>query len=90
MCGITGMVGLSDPSLLEAMTASLRHRGPDAHGFANGDGWALGHRRLSIIDLEGGAQPMASRDRRQWVSYNGEVYNFRELRAQLEDLGHTF
>ncbi|MEM7156184.1 MAG: asparagine synthase (glutamine-hydrolyzing) [Myxococcota bacterium] len=90
MCGITGMVGFSDPSLLEAMTASLRHRGPDAYGYAHGDGWALGHRRLSIIDLEGGAQPMASADRGQWVSYNGEVYNFRELRAQLEDLGHTF
>jgi asparagine synthase (glutamine-hydrolysing) len=90
MCGITGMVGLADRELLATMTAALRHRGPDADGLELGDGWALGHRRLSIIDLEGGAQPMASADGSCWVTYNGEIYNFRELRTQLQARGHAF
>lgn len=90
MCGITGMVGFADRELLATMTAALRHRGPDADGLALGDGWGLGHRRLSIIDLSGGAQPMASADGSCWVTYNGEIYNFRELRAQLQARGHVF
>ncbi len=90
MCGITGLVGFADRPLLETMTATLRHRGPDADGIELGEDWGLGHRRLSIIDLSGGAQPMADPDRTHWLSYNGEIYNFRELRAQLTALGHTF
>lgn len=90
MCGITGLVGLADRSLLETMTRALRHRGPDAEGLELGEDWGLGHRRLSIIDLAGGAQPMASPDRTQWLTYNGEIYNFRELRTQLEARGHAF
>jgi asparagine synthase (glutamine-hydrolysing) len=90
MCGITGMVGFADRELLATMTAALHHRGPDADGLHVGEGWGLGHRRLSIIDLEGGAQPMASADGTCWVSYNGEIYNFRELRAQLQVRGHAF
>ncbi|MCA9705266.1 MAG: asparagine synthase (glutamine-hydrolyzing) [Myxococcales bacterium] len=90
MCGITGLVGLADRPLLEAMTATLRHRGPDAEGIALGEGWALGHRRLSIIDLAGGAQPMTSADGAQVLTYNGEIYNFRELRQQLQARGHAF
>jgi asparagine synthase (glutamine-hydrolysing) len=90
MCGITGMVGLADRELLARMTATLRHRGPDADGLQLGEGWGLGHRRLSIIDLEGGAQPMASADGSCWVSYNGEIYNFRALRAELQARGHAF
>jgi asparagine synthase (glutamine-hydrolysing) len=90
MCGITGMVGMADRELLATMTATLRHRGPDADGLQLGEGFGLGHRRLSIIDLEGGAQPMASPDGTCWVSYNGEIYNFRELRAQLAARGHAF
>ncbi|MEX1363179.1 MAG: asparagine synthase (glutamine-hydrolyzing) [Nannocystaceae bacterium] len=90
MCGITGLVGLADRPLLQSMTAALRHRGPDADGIAIGDGFGLGHRRLSIIDLEGGAQPMSSADGTCWLSYNGEIYNFRELRAQLQRAGHAF
>lgn len=90
MCGITGMVGFADRSLLATMTATLRHRGPDADGLQLGEGWGFGHRRLSIIDLEGGAQPMQSADGSCWVTFNGEIYNFRELRAQLEARGHAF
>ncbi len=90
MCGIIGLVGMADRSLLEAMTATLRHRGPDDDGLVVGEGWGFGHRRLSIIDRSGGAQPMASRDRTQWLTFNGLIYNFRELRAQLEQQGHTF
>jgi asparagine synthase (glutamine-hydrolysing) len=90
MCGITGMVGLADRELLATMTATLRHRGPDADGLELGEGWGLGHRRLSIIDLSGGAQPMQSADGSCWVTYNGEIYNFRELRTQLQARGHAF
>lgn len=90
MCGITGLVGLADRPLVEAMTATLRHRGPDADGIATGDSWTLGHRRLSIIDLQGGAQPMASADGTCWLTYNGEIYNFQQLRDELSGLGHAF
>src|SRR5690606_35371312 len=65
-------------------------RGRDAEGIEIGQGGGLRHRRLSIIDLENGAQPMQSANGSVWVSYNGEIYNFRELRAQLERLGHAF
>ena len=66
------------------MTNALQHRGPDGEGIYCYDDWAIGHRRLSIIDLEAGQQPMWSEDNRFVISYNGELYNFRSLRADLE------
>lgn len=72
------------------MTNSLRHRGPDGQGMHVHGPAALGHRRLSIIDLVSGAQPMANEDDRVWVTYNGELYNFVELRDQLKAAGHVF
>ena len=90
MCGITGVVGWVDARALGAMTETLRHRGPDADGVHVGDRWGFGHRRLSIIDLAGGAQPMATPDGRYFVSYNGEIYNFVGLRRELADLGYAF
>lgn len=90
MCGIAGMLGQTDRALLEAMTTAIRHRGPDGEGFEVGDGFGFGHRRLAIIDIAGGAQPMWSENRRYVVNFNGEIYNFRALRAELEALGHHF
>ncbi len=77
---------------IERMTGLLFHRGPDSSGFhiAEGSPAGLGHRRLSIIDLQGGAQPMCVRDGTLWITYNGEVYNFPELREELEGRGHKF
>jgi asparagine synthase (glutamine-hydrolysing) len=72
------------------MTDALAHRGPDGRGLSGGAGWGFGHRRLSIIDLAGGAQPMASADGTHTITFNGEIYNYIELRAQLERLGHAF
>ena len=95
MCGIAGIVDLTgtrelDAGLLRRMTDALTHRGPDESGVHQAPGVGLGHRRLSIIDLASGQQPMASDDRRCWLTYNGEIYNFRELRGELEDAGHVF
>lgn len=96
MCGICGEVvfGGHDDSSLErvaAMAKELVHRGPDGYGLWHEDGTVLGHRRLSIIDLtEAASQPMTSPDGRWVISYNGEVYNFRELRRELEAGGETF
>ena len=89
MCGIAGFTWLhsapADPeALVRAMTAPLAHRGPDGEGFRLESGIALGHRRLSIIDPAGGAQPMASSNGRYHIVYNGEIYNYIELRAELE------
>ncbi len=83
MCGVAGIFNLDgrpvSPSLLEAMTASLAHRGPDGEGIYTDGPIGLGHRRLSVIDLSSaGAQPMESADGRFVISYNGEVFNFRE------------
>ena len=95
MCGICGQYDFGkgqpvDGRVIEAMSAALVHRGPDDQG-AHVDGViGLGFRRLSIIDLEGGHQPMADGDRTVWVVFNGEIYNFRELRRELETLGHRF
>jgi asparagine synthase (glutamine-hydrolysing) len=75
---------------VQQMTATLRHRGPDDHGFLNSDGASFGVRRLSIIDVSGGHQPIASEDGSVTVVLNGEIYNYRELRAQLEGRGHSF
>ena len=90
MCGIDGFWGRPDRALLEAMTESQRHRGPDDEGYFEADCASLGFRRLSIIDIEHGHQPMATDDDLLHIVYNGEVYNFRELRAELEPLGHEF
>jgi len=72
------------------MTQAVAHRGPDGVGFLQRDGVALGHRRLAIIDPETGQQPMSNEDQTVWVTYNGEMYNFAELREELEQQGHRF
>ena len=95
MCGITGILNLDgDPvaqTVLHEMTAALVHRGPDAEGYFSDGALGLGHRRLAIIDLTAaGQQPMATDGRPLVLSYNGEVYNFRELRSELEAKGHSF
>ena len=92
MCGIAGFVGPGDRSDLERMTRALRHRGPDGEGFHCDeiDRVFLGHRRLSVIDISGGAQPMWNEDRDVAVIFNGEIYNHIELRNELEARGHEF
>lgn len=94
MCGISGIFDLSgtpiDASLLSRMTLTMAHRGPDGTGqFIDGE-VGLGHRRLSIIDVEGGDQPIGNEDRSIQVVFNGEIYNFLELRDELERMGHVF
>ena len=90
MCGIAGFWGPPDRALLATMTARIAHRGPDGEGFFEHEHASLGHRRLAIIDPEGGDQPLATPDGLVQLTYNGEVYNFRELRRELEAAGHTF
>jgi asparagine synthase (glutamine-hydrolysing) len=94
MCGITGIVQLDGQNasleLLQKLTKCISHRGPDDEGFKQLGAAALGHRRLSIIDLSGGAQPLCNEDETVWIAFNGEIYNFPELRAELEDKGHRF
>jgi asparagine synthase (glutamine-hydrolysing) len=90
MCGITGAVPGIDPGLLRRMTAALAHRGPDGDGYFSAPEASLGHRRLAIIDLRGGAQPITTPDGRFTLIFNGEIYNFRALRSELESLGEQF
>src|SRR5687767_6811987 len=94
MCGIVGIVnGESkrvDDALLERMCNAIRHRGPDDDGFYINGAVGLGMRRLSIIDLAFGQQPIHNQDRSSWIVFNGEIYNYLELREKLEKLGHTF
>jgi asparagine synthase (glutamine-hydrolysing) len=93
MCGICGIVstdGAVDPAQLAAMSATLVHRGPDSDGSFIENGAALAARRLAIIDLETGDQPIANEDGTLHVVQNGEVYNYRELRRELERVGHRF
>ncbi len=90
MCGICGFVGIREDGLLERMTEALVHRGPDGSGYFRDGDVGLGHRRLSIIDLEGGWQPLYNEDRSIAVICNGEIYNYRELRAELAANGHQF
>lgn len=94
MCGIAGILKMDgspvEPGRIATMTRQLAHRGPDGEGFLERGPVALGHRRLSIIDLDGGQQPMSNEDGQVWVTFNGEIYNFRELRSQLERTGHRF
>src|SRR5882672_244800 len=94
MCGIAGIVRSDrshvDQALLARMCAAIRHRGPDDDGFYVNGPVGLGMRRLSIIDLKGGQQPIHNQDRTAWIVFNGEIYNYRELREKLEKLGDTF
>ena len=94
MCGICGILNLDDQpvagEVLHAMTDLLRHRGPDDEGYFLEGGIGLGFRRLAIIDLSGGRQPMANEDGALQVVFNGEIYNFRDLRSQLQQQGHIF
>lgn len=90
MCGICGMFGKTDARLLETMTNSMSHRGPDDSGYYNRGPVALGHRRLSIIDINGGRQPMTNEDGTVILVCNGEIYNFRKLRELLQAKGHAF
>lgn len=94
MCGIVGIVrsdnGTVDHALVSRMCAAIRHRGPDEDGFYLKEKVGLGMRRLSIIDLAGGQQPIHNQDKSAWIVFNGEIYNYRELREKLEKLGHTF
>lgn len=95
MCGIAGYFDQREhraipESLLRAMTDVIAHRGPDGSGYYRAPGIGLGHRRLSIIDIAGGIQPMPSADGKIQVIFNGEIYNFREVRRELQALGHVF
>ena len=95
MCGICGVLHFdgqsADPEVLGRMTEAIRHRGPDAGNTYLDGPVGLGHRRLSIIDLSAaGTQPMTNEDSSLWVIYNGEIYNFAEIRAELETRGHIF
>jgi len=94
MCGIVGIVrsdGVDiDRGLLDQMCEAIRHRGPDDDGFYVNGPVGLGMRRLAIIDLKTGHQPIHNSDRSSWIVFNGEIYNYLELREKLEKLGHTF
>ena len=95
MCGICGQYNFGDHApvvrrTLERMTGTIAHRGPDDEGYYIAGDVGLGFRRLSIIDLAGGHQPMSDQENSVWVVFNGEIYNFPELRRQLEAFGHTF
>jgi asparagine synthase (glutamine-hydrolysing) len=94
MCGIAGILSFDaqPPRVQElaAMAQALRHRGPDGTGFYRDNHAGLAHTRLSVIDLEGGAQPMRNEDGSVWSAVNGEIFNYRALRAQLEQCGHRF
>src|SRR4030095_16296584 len=94
MCGIAGIVRSDgrpiDRDELRDMCRVMVHRGPDDEGVHLGDGVGLAMRRLSIIDLQSGHQPVANEDHSIWVVFNGEIYNYRQLRTELERRGHTF
>ncbi|MDA8346457.1 MAG: asparagine synthase (glutamine-hydrolyzing) [Thermaerobacter sp.] len=90
MCGIAGFFGAPDSDLLARMTSAIYHRGPDDHGYFECSEMSIGMRRLSIIDIAGGHQPMSNEDATVQVVYNGEVYNYREVRQELQALGHVF
>jgi asparagine synthase (glutamine-hydrolysing) len=94
MCGITGILRFDgsgiDRTVLDSMTASLVHRGPDGSGLYIDRHAGLGHRRLSIIDLEGGSQPLSNENGTVWVTFNGEIFNYQDLRLELERHGHVF
>ncbi|OLD59076.1 MAG: asparagine synthase (glutamine-hydrolyzing), partial [Ignavibacteria bacterium 13_1_40CM_2_61_4] len=94
MCGISGLLKLdhsqADPSQLRTMIAALRHRGPDAGGVQVSGPAGLAHARLSIIDLQSGAQPMSTANAQLWITFNGEIFNYIELREELVGKGYQF
>src|SRR5580692_2603403 len=92
MCGIAGFVSVEplpdNDTVLRRMTGAIAHRGPDDSGFFRDRHAALGHRRLSIIDIAGGHQPMPNETNSLWLIYNGEIFNHASLRPELEQAGH--
>src|SRR3989338_3339232 len=95
MCGIVGIVNFDpyrpvDERHLRRMRDALYHRGPDGHGLWSDGQVGFGHRRLSIVDIAGGHQPMANEDDTIWITYNGEIYNHPSLRSRLEARGHRY
>ncbi len=90
MCGIAGFTGTPDHDLLASMCERIKHRGPDGEGFLEREHASLGHRRLAIIDIAHGQEPVSSADGAVHLVYNGEVYNFRELRRELAGNGRIF
>src|SRR5713226_8748641 len=95
MCGIAGIVNLDvsqsvEEARLKRMRDVLRHRGPDGEGLLLDGPVGLGHRRLAIVDVAGGHQPLSNEDGSVWITYNGEVYNHAELRPGLEARGHRY
>src|SRR5277367_5565174 len=95
MCGICGIFEPGrdtaiDPTRIRAMADTIRHRGPDDEGCYTAPGIGLGHRRLSIIDVKGGHQPLYNEDETVAITYNGEIYNYQELMAELIAKGHRF
>lgn len=95
MCGIAGILNLYgdegiSPVTLKKMAAIIGHRGPDGFGYYRDERTGLSHARLSIIDLEGGWQPIHNEDKTIWITFNGEIFNYKELRKDLEDKGHRF
>src|SRR6202161_1264877 len=95
MCGICGQFNFGSPVPvqrrdIEAMANSISHRGPDDEGYYIAGPIGFGFRRLSIIDLGGGHQPMSDREESVWVVFNGEIYNFLDLKRELEGYGHVF
>ena len=95
MCGIAGQFNFErrepvEPETIVRMARSIAHRGPDDEGFFIAGPVGLGFRRLSIIDLAGGHQPMSDAEQTVWVIFNGEIYNYKELRAELKARGTSF
>ena len=94
MCGIAGIVNYNgrvvDRDLARTMIRAISHRGPDGSGVYTDRHVGLGHARLSIIDLEGGSQPMHNADNSLWITFNGEIFNYVELRDELVEKGHKF
>src|SRR3990172_1474699 len=95
MCGICGKYNFNDQTPvrfedINRMTKTLVHRGPDDEGHYISGPLGFGFRRLSIIDIEGGHQPMSDQEKSIWIVFNGEIYNFLELKKELEDHGHIF
>ncbi|HVM94774.1 MAG TPA: asparagine synthase (glutamine-hydrolyzing), partial [Candidatus Acidoferrales bacterium] len=94
MCGIAGYTTFDatpiEPAILHRMVAALRHRGPDGEGIHVSHNTGLAHRRLAIIDLAGGVQPMANIGAKLWITFNGEIYNYIELQHDLQQRGHLF
>src|SRR3989339_986347 len=90
MCGIAGFYGFSDEKLIKNISEQLKHRGPDGEGYYRGENITLLNRRLAIIDVKGGDQPIFNEDKSIVVVYNGEIYNYLELQQELVKRGHKF